>query len=140
MTEGCDIAFQHNDWKKVRGILPANGETIAEIRMLDIPGCLSMKGIVLGAAYREKDAYDIYTVITECLEDEKEVARRIKPLSEDESMKKGITNIREKFRSIHAEGPTWAALFLEPSDDELRKRAQAEVYVRMQHFLRELED
>lgn len=139
VTEGCDIAFQHNCRKEVHGILPANGETIAEIRMLDIPGCLGMKGIVLGTAYREKDAYDIFSVVSGCLESPTHVANMIKPYLHDEEFSLGIQMIQERFRDIRSEGPAWVANFLQPVDQEAKERVMAEVYVDMKKFLETLE-
>jgi len=139
VTEGCDIAFHHNYRKQVQGILPANGETVAEIKMLDIPGCLSMKGIVLGTAYREKDAYDIYSVVSKCLESPTQVANVIKPFLYEEQFAIGIQMIQQRFRDIRSEGPAWVANFLQSVDQEAKKRVVAEVYVNMKEFLEKLE-
>lgn len=140
VTKGCDIAFHHNYWKEVHGILPANGETIANIKMLDIPGCLSMKGIVLGAAYREKDAYDIFTVVSNCHESPTHVANTIKPLLHNQGFALGIQMIHQRFRDILSEGPAWVANFLQPVDQNAKERVMAEVYVDMKEFLETLEN
>ncbi len=137
---GCDLAFKHKSPIEVRGVLPDGAETNTELNVIDIPGCLGMKGIVLGERYSEKDAYDIYTVTTQCLHDMKEIADGVKPFLGDPSMKHGIDNIRDKFSTQRAEGPTWTALFLEPYDREKRERVQAEVYTKMRRFLMALDD
>ena len=139
ITDGCDIAFKHNFIKKFEGKLPQNGETKVEIRMLDISGCLGMKGIVLGEAYREKDAYDIFSVVSQCLDSPSQVAEELKPNIEDSDIYRGFQNIKNKFRDIRAEGPAWAANFLQPSDDIAKERVVAEVYVTMKEFLEGLE-
>ena len=139
VAAGCELAFRHKVEIEIEGVLPDGAETRTTMNTINIEGCLGMKGYALGNRYVEKDAYDIYSVITECLDDEKKVAERVKPFLEEQSMKRGIDNIRERFRSQTAEGPTWSAFFLEPSDKEMRKRVQAEAYARMKHFLRELE-
>jgi hypothetical protein len=50
-------------------------------------------------------------------------------------MKLGVGNIRHKFRSIEAEGPSWVGNFLYSSDEEQKKRAQAESYILVKQFL-----
>jgi len=58
---GCNIVFRFNQERSVRGVMPAGGEGTAKIRMADIVGALTMKGLALGRATKiEKDAYDIY--------------------------------------------------------------------------------
>ncbi len=138
IVEGCRLAFQHNIAKKLSGTLPGDGKAIEEIRMLNIEGCIGMKGIVLGKAYREKDAYDIYSVIGQCLDNPSTVAAEVKPHLNDNDMKRGIDSIRQRFRDINAEGPAWVANFIS-ADLEVRKRVKAEAFVVVQEFLDSLE-
>lgn len=134
IVPGCSIAFRYNIAKKLKGILPNNGEAIEDIRMLNIAGSLGMKGIVLGLAYREKDAYDIYSVISQCLGNPSEVATEVKPHLSDSEIEQGIHAIRQRFRDINAEGPAWIANFIS-RDVEEQKRIKAEVFVIVQEFL-----
>ena len=126
-----------NMLKKVKGILPGNGETELEIRMLDIPGSIGMKGIVLGERYKEKDAYDIYSVVSRCHDGPISVARILKPFIEEGSMRAGINVIRNKFRDIRAEGPSWVATFMSGDPTE-QDRIKAEVFVKMSAFIKTL--
>jgi len=139
ITNGCDIAFDHNFEKEICGTLPGNGRSSARIKMLDIIGCIGMKGVVLGERYKEKDAYDIFSVISQCLDDPGAVARTIKPFMAEDGMNLGISNIRGKFNTIDAEGPSWVGNFLSSGDEEQKKRDQAESYVSVQRFIRELD-
>lgn len=136
IANGCDIAFQHNFKKEIRGTLPGDGESSAKVQMLDISGCIGMKGVVLGERYKEKDAYDVFSVISQCLANPSEVGQVVKPFLAESSMRMDIGNIRHKFRSIEAEGPSWVGNFLHSSDEEQKKRAQAESYVLVKQFLR----
>lgn len=138
IANGCDMAFEHNFSKEIRGTLPGNGEARAQIRMLDIAGCIGMKGIVLGERYKEKDAYDIFSVISQCPDGPAAVAQEIRPFLEEQSMELGIANINEKFRSIDAEGPSWVGTFMADHDVEQKMRNQAESYALTRRFLREL--
>jgi len=139
IAKGCDIAFDHNFDKEIHGTLPENGNSIARIKMLDIVGCIGMKGVVLGERYKEKDAYDIFSVISQCLDNPGAVAQVVRPFQTEESMVLGIKNIRDKFRAIDAEGPSWVGAFLSSGDEEQRKRDQAESYALVRRFLRELD-
>jgi len=135
ITKGCDLAFNHNMNKRIEGLLPDNGESKIEIKMLDIPGCIGMKGIVLGEGYREKDAYDIYSVIGHCLENPSNIAKKVKPYLNEPSMKEGIDSIKDKFRNIRAEGPSWTAIFMYPTEEEMQDRIKAESYILVKEFL-----
>lgn len=139
IANGCDIEFQHNFKKEVRGTLPDGGEARAQIQMLDIAGCIGMKGVVLGERYKEKDAYDIFSVMSQCLDGPAAVARKVRPFLAEQSMGLGMTNIKDKFRSVEAEGPTWVGTFLANADAEQKKRYQAESYASAKRFLRELD-
>jgi len=139
VANGCELAFQHNTSIEIEGTLPDGAETRTKFKMLDIPGCLGMKGITLGERYKEKDAYDIYTVATQCLEEPEAVAEEVKPFLGEELMARGMGCIKEKYGTQRGEGPTWTALFMEPTDEEKRKRVQAKVYVEMQKFIIALE-
>ncbi|MGD0994930.1 MAG: nucleotidyl transferase AbiEii/AbiGii toxin family protein [Candidatus Bathyarchaeia archaeon] len=60
---GCSIVFTYNYLETVRGVLPAGGEGVANIKTSDIVGTLTMKGLALGRPRKlAKDSYDIYAV------------------------------------------------------------------------------
>lgn len=136
IANGCGLAFEHNYSRNIEGVLPGNGRAEARIKVLDLPGCIGMKGIVLGDRYKEKDAYDIFSVVSRCLGGPEEVGSMVRPYMDDRSMREGIANISQRFRSIDAEGPYWVGSFIHPFDTELRKRAQAESFVLVDRFFR----
>jgi len=138
ITKGCDLAFDHNRDVEIVGTLPDGAKTHGRIKVIDLAGCIGMKGNVLGERYKEKDAYDIFTVVGYCLGGVEEVADQVRPHMDAPSMRNGLENIADKFRSERAEGPTWTAMFLEPTSYKMRERAQAEVFITMQRFLRAL--
>lgn len=135
-AKGCELAFLHNYPVVIEGTLPGNGITRAEVKVLDLVGCIGMKGVVLGERYREKDAYDLFSVISQCLESPESVGSRVMPHMKEGSMEEGVGNIAEKFRDINAEGPSWVGTFMYPDDAEQKKRAQAESYVLVGRFLK----
>ena len=107
--------------------------------MLDIADCIGMKGVVLGERYKEKDAYYIFTVISQCLEDSSAVGQKIKPFLAENSMELGVANIKEKFRAIDSDGPSWIGIFMSSRDEEQKKRDPSESFVLVSKFLKELE-
>jgi len=137
MAGGCELAFTHNLAVDVKGQLPDDGMTELPVRMLDIPGCIGMKGIVLGEGYREKDAYDIFSVVSQCLSGPSEVAEKVRPYLDEPSMKKGLDHIRRMFGKQSAEGPSWVAAFMMAAPEE-SPSITAEAYATLQVFLRGL--
>jgi len=135
MADGCELAFNHNVSIEVEGTLASGAKVARKLNVLDIPGCVCMKGIVLGERYRQKDAYDIYSVIGHCLSGPREVAGRIEPFLQEDGVQRGVQSIDSAFRDIKAEGPTWVAEFLSPVDLEERSRIQAETYSVVKDFL-----
>jgi len=133
-AKGCELAFRYHMDLDLKGMLPGNGEAETKVRMLDIPGCLGMKGTVLGERYVEKDAYDIFSVVSQCLDSPAVVAKEVRPRLGDEEMARGIEVIKRSFSDIRATGPSWVANFV-PGDAEVKKRQQAEAFAVMREFL-----
>lgn len=63
LIPGCSIVFDFNYEQEVRGVIPDGDEASELIRVADIVGCLTMKGLALGRLRKlEKDSYDVYAV------------------------------------------------------------------------------
>jgi len=63
LIPGCSIVFDFNYEQEVTGVIPDGDEAGELIRVADIVGCLTMKGLALGRPRKlEKDSYDIYAV------------------------------------------------------------------------------
>jgi hypothetical protein len=135
MMRGCSIVFEHYTDFELKGILPKNGETIVNLRMADVAGCLGTKGIAFGERYREKDAYDIYAVVANYKNGPKDAASEVKPHLSNILINEGSKNIASRFRSINAEGPSWVANFLHPHNEEARKRDIADAYMNVNEFI-----
>ena len=135
VAKGCSLAFRHNIVVELSGTLPGDGEARCPIRMLDITGCIAMKGIVLGERYMEKDAYDVFSVIGQCLDGPTSVAAEVRPHLDDLDVASGIEGIRSKFRDLRAEGPSWVATFMSHGDMTERERVVAEAFVTVRRFL-----
>jgi hypothetical protein len=104
-TRGCEAAFQHNTEFDLTGVLPKGGEMTVPIRMADLVGCLTMKGIVLGERYREKDAYDVYALAAHYQRGPGDVAAALKPHVVDPLVKEALYRILRAFATREAHGP-----------------------------------
>lgn len=111
-VRGCEAAFKHQTVFDLEGLLPDQGLVRVAVRMADVVSCLTMKGIVLGERFREKDAYDIYAVAAHYKNGPADVAAALKPYGDDPLVQEAMRQIAGAFSSRRASGPTWAASFL----------------------------
>ena len=111
-VRGCEAAFRHHTTVILEGRLPDGGRVSAPVRMADVVASLTMKGIVLGERYREKDAYDIYALAAHYGGGPRAVAETLRPHLSDPLIAEGMRTIRSAFADRSAAGPAWAAGFL----------------------------
>jgi len=137
-TRGIDIVFEHFFMYRLKGKLPQGAYNEIEIQIADLVATLTMKGIVLGARYREKDAYDIYSLISHYKDGFTSSAETIRPYRKNRLVNEGLENIREKFKTKDSTGPQWVADFLvggrEGSSEE-RERLVTDSYMQVNEFL-----
>jgi hypothetical protein len=129
-TKGCEAAFRHQTTIDLSGELPEGGTLTVPVRMADLVGCLTMKGIVVGERYREKDAYDIYALAAHYGQGPAEVAAALRPHAADPLTAEGLARIAEAFASREANGPAWVAAFLVGTFlTEERRRAMTDAFM-----------
>ena len=110
--KGCDAAFRYQMTIQFSGELPDGGRLTVPMRMASLVACLTMKGIVLGERYREKDAYDIYALLAHYQGGPRDAAEMLRPHLDDPLVAEGMANIRAAFATRDAHGPAWVAAFL----------------------------
>lgn len=128
-TKGCEAALHYRTTFKLAGVLPNGAEITVPIQMADIVGCLTMKGIVLGERYREKDAYDIYTVVSRYKNGPRDVAEALKPYLQEPLVKDAFSSIHEAFATRKTNGPQWVADFMQPASPEERERLVTDAFM-----------
>ena len=133
-ARGADVVFEHNFPYPLAGVLPDGAEAAAEIRVADVVGCLTTKGIAIGQRYAEKDAYDIYSVLANYKGGPLDAAGEVRGFLDNGLVHEAVGNIADKFRTIRASGPQWVAAFLGGSVGE-RERVAADTYVQVTNFL-----
>ncbi len=119
-TKGCEAAFQHKVTFDLSGTLPEGGQITVPIHIADLVGCLTMKGIVLGERYREKDAYDIYALVGNYQNGPRDVADTLRLHLSDPLTKEAVSRIHAAFATRETNGPAWVATFLQPDSESER--------------------
>lgn len=133
--KGCEVAFTHQTTFAVTEALPDGGQVTVPIRMANLVASLTMKGIVLGERYREKDAYDIYALTAHYGQGPREVASAVRPHLSDPLVHEGMANIRAAFATREAHGPAWVAAFLvNPVFSSEYERRMTEAFMVMKEF------
>ena len=132
---GVDIAFKRFFEFSMKGELPYGGRTKEIIRVADIVGSLTMKGIVLGERYKEKDAYDIYYLITHYIGGPKNVAYEMRKCISDPLVMEALRTIEKEFSERDSAGTVWASDFLDEMGDE-RERRLTDVHMNVMEFLK----
>lgn len=136
MARGCDVVFNHNFKHKVTATLPDDGEKTIELKVADLVGILTTKGIALGERYKEKDAYDIYAAIANYEGGPQDAAAVVKPFAGDPLVAEALDNIRKAFESQKAHGPDWVATFIGAPSLAERERIRTDAYMNVSEFLR----
>ncbi|MCB4755740.1 MAG: hypothetical protein LHV69_01670 [Elusimicrobia bacterium] len=135
-ARGCEAAFQHKTEFELRGVLHGGGQISMPIRMADVVGCITMKGIVLGERFKEKDAYDTYALAAHYGDGPKSVADRLKPYTNEPLLKEALNNIQQAFSSRDAHGPIWVADFLGPASAAERDRMVTHAFMVVNEMIR----
>lgn len=135
---GADIALQLNQKIPLVGILPGNGETKVEFKMADLTSFLTLKGIAFGRRYKEKDAYDIYSLCDYYREGPVSVAEEVRSKKDVKAVKKALNTVRQRFRDINAEGPSWVANFLAIADDKEKEDVKQRSFTVVNEMLKNL--
>lgn len=128
-TRGCEAAFRHRTTFDLTGTLPEGGQITVPIPMADLVACLTMKGIVLGERYREKDAYDIYALVAHYQNGPRDVAAALRVHLSDPFVKEAISKIHSAFATREANGPAWVANFLQPTSQTEKERLITDAFM-----------
>jgi len=136
---GCSVVFSHNFKHTIKGALPGGGMTSVSANVADVVGSLTMKGLALEGRYKEKDSYDIYSMVKFFGGGPVGAARQVKKHLTTPVIKRAMHLMREKFKTQRSEGPFQVARFMAPLDAGERDRIQADAYITAKEFFTELE-
>lgn len=134
--EGAEVALAHWFWYEYDAQLPDGANSHVRVKVTDLIGSLALKGIAIGERYAEKDAYDIYALCAHYRGGPAAVAEILRPVREEEAVRRGLTAMAEKFREERAEGPTWVAVFLSQGSADGDDRTRVDAFMTVQEVLR----
>lgn len=133
-ARGADIVFDKPISFTLTGTLPNQAETSETFYIANIVGILTMKGYVLGQRYKEKDAYDIYSLVMHYKNGAESIAEEMRPHLGNGLVQEALQTIKTNFASTTSEGPTFVADFLNETGDA-RTARQAEAYAGVRRLL-----
>lgn len=136
---GVGVVFSHNFLESIAGVLPNDGRVKVQARIADLVGCLATKGILLGSRYKGKDAYDIFSLVTNYKRGARDASIDFKRYLGEPLVREGFNAIKTNFADIASSGPAWVGAFLFPNDAEGRKRTAAEAYIKVSEFVKAVE-
>ena len=102
LVNGCSIVFPFNMLEEIKGRLPDNSKATGHIRIADLVGIITMKGLAL-LRLKDKDSYDIYALAGFYDGDPDSAARAFKSLLTKggviipPTIKEAFQNIRNAF-------------------------------------------
>jgi len=133
---GAEVALSHWFWYELEARLPDGAQTRVRFKVADLVATLALKGIAIGERYAEKDAYDIYALCAHYRGGPHVVAEGLQPYLGEDSVRRGLRAIAERFRALEAEGPTWVATFLGEGDPERAARFRQDAFMTVQEVCR----
>lgn len=133
-VRGADFVFSHFEEFELTGILPNGSEGKVSFYIADVVGSLVMKGITLGSRFAEKDAYDLYALVTEYKKGPESITEAVKPYKDYMVVKEALHAIRHAFRSREVEGVGLVADFFEEAGEE-RERRITDAFQQIKRFL-----
>lgn len=134
-ARGADILPQHHISFDLSGVLPDGAENTCKIKVASIVSALTMKGITISERYKEKDAYDIYSLIAHYKEGGSTVLHEIKEHLANGLVLEGMRGLVQKFKTERSLGPTWAATFMEPKNESEAALRRKEIFNSVRPFV-----
>lgn len=108
------------------------------VRVASIVPFLVMKGMVLAARIKSKDAYDVYFCVSRYPGGSERLSQEFRPQLAQRLVQEGLQHIAEQFASPIALGPKLVADFEKVRDEEEREFRQRDAYERVSEWLRRL--
>lgn len=133
-AKGADLAFEHRFSFTLSGELPNGADASVDFYVADIVAMIAMKSYVLGQRYKEKDAYDIFSLVLHYKEGAESVAAEVKPFIDKPPLPEGIENLKRQFATQNSEGPAAVADFFQDTDDQREQRMQ-QAYLQIQRLI-----
>jgi len=138
-VRGVDLVFQDPVLKLVHGRLPDGAVNEVTVRIAGVVPFLVMKGMSIWARKEQKDAYDIYYIISHYPSGLDGLVKAFEPYKHYGLVKEGLGKIKSKFGGPENIGPVWVAEFMEIEDAEEIARVRRDAYEKASYLLDRLE-
>lgn len=106
---GVEVAFQDCVEREISAVLPAGGRNTIRAQVATAGALVVMKGMALAERLKKKDAYDIYYCLAHHPRGIDGLAAELRTLTAFPVCSEALRRICEKFSTIDAIGPDWAA-------------------------------
>lgn len=136
-AKGVSVALDHFVELKVTGTLPDGGQNEVSVRVATAGALLVMKGMALSERMKEKDAYDIYYCCLHHPQGIDGLAGELQPLMVLSTVAESLAHIRDKFSTMNAVGPVWAATVIRDHGGDY-EMARRDAFERVQGLLAKL--
>jgi hypothetical protein len=135
-TRGCDLVFQISpEVVLVRGRLPGGSLDTAQVPVSSVVPFIVMKAIAMSGRRKNKDAFDIWYVLSHFRGGVEAVAERLRPHLDNGLVREGLEALAQKFGSPEHVGPRDAAEFDPSLGTEERAVRQRDAYERVRYLL-----
>jgi hypothetical protein len=131
---GTDLAFEASQEISLGGEMPDGGRNTVQLRIVRVEAFVLMKAFAMSERTKAKDAYDIYFCLKHFPDGAAELAGLCRPLSGNGLVREGLQLLHDKFGSMEAVGPKWAAEVAAETGAE-PEMARREAYELMRQFL-----
>jgi hypothetical protein len=128
---GLPLAFRDRERVLVEGRTLLGERLSREVPVCGPGAFVALKALAFRNRGENKDAYDLYYVLSWYGSEVEDVGRRVRPLLDDRTAREAIGYLREDFARIDSLGPVRAAAFLGRSDDDGFKADVAGLVLRM---------
>jgi len=122
---GVDLAFASPVQKRLEGVLPNKAKNAVILRIANLVACFTMKATTFRTRGKEKDAYDLYTVIKEYPAGLDAVIAELRKSRDNKLVQEALDAAAESFQSIESLGPIAVADF-----QELASGAERDIIIR----------
>ncbi len=133
-AKGADLAITNKIEVTYEGHLPNGSIASATFYIADIVAILAMKGYVLGERLKEKDAYDIYSLVMYYKNGVESIVEEVKPFVAHELMQESLKNLQEKFKTRDWVGAALVADFFKDEGEE-REERMTQAYLQVKRLL-----
>ena len=134
--KGAAIALRYHYKDEIKGKTPNGTKSKMEINIVNMIGCLGTKGYALGGRSKAKDDYDIYSIVSYYKDGYSSCANEIRPyIQRDLELRETMEHIREEFQTLISVGPENVGRFIEPYDEDARRRVSTDAFMRVNRFL-----